>query len=103
MFIQGLHLEGASWDSKRAGGSLKEAEPGVLTTPMPVMHVSAVKRADFDRQYPDVDYYTCPVYSKQKPRLGGTALVTTVKLRSTEISGTNKWVLRGVALLCSLE
>lgn len=41
-YVRGLHLENAGWDKVR--GCLKSAEIGELTTPFPVVAVTAVEK-----------------------------------------------------------
>jgi hypothetical protein len=53
--ISGLWLDGARWDAQ--GRCLAEAEPGVMLSPLPVVHV----RPQRDAATPEGCYF-CPLY-----------------------------------------
>ena len=66
-----------------------------LTTPLPVLHISAALSKDRRRG----GYFEAPLYANRKR----TALryVDRIALRAEEAPA--KWVLRGAALLCSAD
>jgi len=105
MYISGLYLEAARWD--RGSRVLAEAAPGVMHTPLPVVHFQ-----------PKVDYtppsgeYQCPLY-KTSVRAGvlsttgqSTNFVLMLSL-PLPVAGRqaeeNHWTLQGVAALCALD
>lgn len=101
MHIEGLFLEGAGWDA--AAKQLAESQPGVLFVPAPVMWFRP-RQTDKLAAYP---HYNCPMY-RTADRRGvlattghSTNFVQFVRLPSKEPA--QHWVMRGVALLCSLS
>jgi dynein heavy chain, axonemal len=56
VYIRGLFLEGARWDSKAK--ALAESRPKQLYTAMPVIHLSPAQH----RKEPTSGIYRCPVY-----------------------------------------
>ncbi|KIZ07658.1 hypothetical protein MNEG_0297 [Monoraphidium neglectum] len=97
--ISGLWLDGARWDAQ--GRCLAEAEPGVMLSPLPVVHV----RPQRDAATPEGCYF-CPLY-KTSARAGvlsttgqSTNFVLCVGLPMRPGSDADHWVLQGVALLC---
>mmetsp|Transcript_6024 Transcript_6024/g.9342 ORF Transcript_6024/g.9342 Transcript_6024/m.9342 type:complete len:843 (+) Transcript_6024:3-2531(+) len=104
IYIQGLYLEGCSWDrgSGKGNGRLRESAPKEMYTPLPVLEVSAFtsqKAAQFYQTKPGKYFYDCPCY--KQPRRTGLNYVFVVKLPCEE--DPNHWVLRGVGLLCSKD
>lgn len=93
VFIHGLYLEGAGWALKQ--GCLVQSEPKKLYCPLPVMHVSAVLAKDKKK----TGYFEAPCYKVKKRT--GLNYVSNFMLSTTEESFN--WVLRGVALLCSID
>eukprot|EP00920_Eleutheroschizon_duboscqi_P039681 GHVT01095307.1.p1 GENE.GHVT01095307.1~~GHVT01095307.1.p1 ORF type:complete len:1472 (-),score=182.88 GHVT01095307.1:1015-5367(-) len=92
-FISGLFLQGAGWEIGKTGesGHITESRAKELHTPMPIIHVSAVRRGESS-----TDSYACPVYvtSQRGPTYVCTALL------STEVDDDpSRWILSGVALL----
>jgi dynein heavy chain len=98
VYVQGLFLEGASWDKKNS--QLIESAPMQLVTPMPAIHFKPVENK---KKYTR-NLYECPCYY-YPDRAGGQgrqSYVVAVELRA----GANPpahWVQRGVALLMSLS
>ncbi|XP_054621741.1 dynein axonemal heavy chain 5 isoform X3 [Dunckerocampus dactyliophorus] len=101
VYIYGLFLEGAGWDRRDA--KLTEAQPKVLFTPLPVVHVYAVNSASVadSRRQPGggVCFYSCPLY--KKPRRTDLNFIFSLQLRS--VQPPEHWTLRGAALLCDCK
>ena len=92
VYIHGLYLDGASWD--RRNGRLCEAQPKVLFTNMPVVHMFAIQQ-----QAKDPKLYQCPVY--KKPQRTDLTYITFIVMRT--VLSPDHWVLRGVAALCDIK
>ena len=92
VYIQGLFLEGASWDRRNA--KLIEPQPKVLFTALPVVHMYAIQN-----QNKDPRLYNCPVY--KKPRRTDLTYITVIIMRTTQ--NPDHWILRGVAALCDIK
>jgi dynein heavy chain len=102
ILVHGLWLEGARWDG--SAGCLAESQPGVMASPLPVVHY----RPTPNHVAPAGDYQ-CPLY-KTSARAGvlsttgcGTNFVCCVSLPCPPTKGVDAWVLQGVALLCQLD
>eukprot|EP00050_Salpingoeca_kvevrii_P002276 m.190165 g.190165 ORF g.190165 m.190165 type:complete len:4578 (-) comp10576_c0_seq1:102-13835(-) len=93
VYIYGLFLDGASWD--RRNGVLCDPQPKVLYTSLPVIHIYAINTTG-ER---DKRFYECPIY--RKPRRTDLEFVTMVDLKTNV--NPDKWVMRGVALLCDIK
>ncbi|KAK7077273.1 Dynein heavy chain 7, axonemal [Halocaridina rubra] len=100
-YIRGLFLEGARWDSIKK--HLEEALPRRLHENMPPIWLKPMVREEI----PPELTYSCPVY-KTSERRGN--LTTTGHCTNYVISVSiptdlpqDHWILRGVALLCSLS
>ena len=109
-FIHGLYLDGCAWDGK----SLVEARPKELFVDAPILLLKPSKEEDAS-QY---DAYDCPVY-KTSERRGvlsttghSTNFVMLVRMPISVEGGDRdgaleaeqtKWVMRGVAMLLSLD
>ena len=91
VYVHGLYLDGASWERK--GARLVDSPPKVLFTLLPVLHVTAINSST----PPDPRAYVCPVY--RIPKRTDLNYIFDVYLRTDEPA--DKWVLRGVCLLCS--
>lgn len=93
VYIYGLFLDGAGWD--RRNSQLVDPPPKVLYTPLPILYLSAINStAERDKRQ-----YECPIY--RKPRRTDLEFVTMVDLKTPVIP--EKWILRGVALLCDTK
>ena len=114
VYIYGLFLEGASW--LKSSARLTEAKAKVLFEPLPVVHVSAksslraepaqknIKPAKFVPQAvkaatKNLETYECPVF--RKSRSIKQNYVTKFSLRSSV--NPEKWILRGVRILCDKD
>ncbi|CAG5978557.1 unnamed protein product [Menidia menidia] len=93
VYVYGLFLDGAGWNRKNI--HLIESSPKVLFTPMPVIHMYAIKST----APPDPKLYACPIY--KKPRRTDLNYITAVVLPTVE--PPDHWILRGVALLCDIK
>jgi dynein heavy chain len=96
-FIQGLFLEGASWE--RSTKMIKESAPKELFTPMPVLKITALTNEGAAKHYSKGRFYECPCYTKK--RRTDLAFIYSVKL-PTAVEPEH-WTLRGVALLASTD
>lgn len=101
VYIHGLWLEGAHWDSDNWW--LDESRPGVMFCPLPVVHFIPVK------DYDPPDEYQCPLY-KTSARAGvlsttgqSTNYVLSVSLPKRPDTSSDFWILQGTALLCALN
>lgn len=95
MYIHGLFLDGCKWD--KAKERLVDSDPKVLYAQLPVIHIAAVLSVN-KRTNPN-EAYVCPLY--KTPKRTGLNFVTSIELRTED--PPNKWVLRGVCLLCSKD
>jgi len=97
VYVRGLFLEGASWDPKQK--KIMECKPKEITCPMPIMKITAVlKKNNPEKEGPKAPY-SCPCY--KIPRRTDLNYIFNVKLNSKQPA--SHWVLRGVALLCSVD
>lgn len=94
VYIHGLFLEGCSWNAKE-GGKLVDAQHKKLFASLPVMHVTAVQARDKKR----TGFFEAPCYRVR--RRTGQTYITNFMLKTDE--SRTKWVLRGAALLCSID
>ncbi|KAK2155716.1 hypothetical protein LSH36_233g08055 [Paralvinella palmiformis] len=98
VYVKGMFLQGAGWDTKNA--NLVEAEPMQLVCPMPTIHFKPVE----GKRKTQKGIYTCPVYYYPN-RAGQTArasFVVAVDLKGGE-RGSDHWTKRGTALLMSMD
>ncbi|KAL4552567.1 hypothetical protein Ndes2526B_g02495 [Nannochloris sp. 'desiccata'] len=94
VFIHGLFLEGCSWNAKE-GGKLVDAEHKKLFASLPVMHVTAVQARDKKR----TGFFEAPCYRVR--RRTSQTYIANFMLKTDE--SRTKWVMRGAALLCSID
>jgi dynein heavy chain len=101
VLIHGLNLEGCGWEKVGSSGKLKESAPKEMFTPLPVLKVTAVTTERAKRIYsvPGKYFYDCPCYAQ--PKRTDLNYIFVVKLESDVPEA--HWVLRGVALLCSVD
>merc|ERR1712216_120060 len=109
VLVDGLFVDNARWN--RAGAFLDESEPGVMCSPLPVIHFVPVQHYVPPALLADVDpeEYQCPLY-KTSVRAGilsttgqSTNFVLCVGLPIRPGTDSDFWVLQGVALLCALN
>jgi dynein heavy chain len=103
IYIDGLWLEGASWNAAEA--CLADAKPGEMYCAMPLIHF--LPAPNIERRHQDKDY-ACPVYktSVRKGVLSTTGLSTNFVLAvylPTPHDGPDHWVLNGTAFLLNLD
>lgn len=91
-YINGLFMEGARWDIM--SGLIQESLLKELTPAVPVIFIRAITVDKKDTK----GVYDCPVY---RTRQRGPTYVWTFSLKTKE--RPQKWILAGVALLCSLD
>ena len=91
VYVHGLFLDGCAWSDRE--NRLIDAEPKKVINPLPVLHVYGVvskKKAG---------NYSCPCYRIKKRT--GLNFICEFDLRTEDPN--SKWILRGVALLCSTD
>lgn len=93
VYIYGLFLDGCTWSTRE--NKLVDSEPKKLFNPLPVLFVTGVLAKDKKKS----GIYEAPCYRVKMRK--GFNFITTFSLRSED--GSAKWVLRGVALLCSID
>jgi len=94
VYIYGLFLDGCRWD--KPGNKLADSVPKVLFAPLPVLLVTGQLASE---KKLDAYSYSAPTYKNKTRR--GLNFVFPVDLRSED--PPQKWVLRGVCLLCSKD
>ncbi|CAL8466541.1 g6077 [Coccomyxa elongata] len=93
VYVYGLYLDGCAWSVK--GNRLIDSEPKKLFNPLPVLYVTGVQAKDKKKG----GVFEAPVYRVKKRT--GLNYITSFPLRTDE--PPSKWILRGVALLCSTD
>jgi len=88
MYIHGLFMEGARWDSKK--NVVTDSVPKELHPAVPVVHVRGLVHGSYSMD----GIYECPVYTTS---MRGPTFVFPATLKVAE--KVNKWVLAGVCLL----
>lgn len=98
-YINGMFLEGAGWEVARGDeqGYLVDMQPKVLHPELPVLHITAIRRADAVT----IAIYECPVYVTTQR--GPTFVFTAGLQMESEDIPISRWILAGVALLMSPE
>jgi dynein heavy chain len=95
MYIHGLCMEGARWDTKK--GMIADSIPKELHPRLPVVRIRAVMYADVDK----TGIFDCPVYITTKrgdsPPFGVYCFIATLKTNQP----VNKWILAGAAIMMS--
>jgi len=94
IYIYGLYLDGCRWDKQ--ANKLVDSTPKVIFAPLPVLLVTGQLQGD---KKADMYNYSCPCY--KNPKRTGLNFIFDVDLRSED--PPQRWILRGVALLCSKE
>ena len=100
VYISGLFLEGCKWTKE----GLADSNEKRMQFPLNTLHVTAValnSKKSLDQEKRD-STYNCPVY--KYPMRNDKYLIFRVLLPFAGVgSDQNKWKLRGVALLCSIQ
>ena len=95
IYIYGLFLDCAKWE--KAKDRLADSDPKVLFAPLPVLWItgclSTASKSDKNM------YYDAPLY--KAPKRTGLNFISSVQLRTEE--QPQKWTLRGVALLATID
>nr|XP_018669928.1 dynein heavy chain 5, axonemal-like isoform X1 [Ciona intestinalis]XP_026692815.1 dynein heavy chain 5, axonemal-like isoform X1 [Ciona intestinalis] len=102
VYVYGLFLDGAGWDKRNT--RLIEPANKVLFANLPVAHVFAINASSKDSSTKCKSgyvFYDCPVY--KKPRRTDLTYIFPLKLNTTVAHGSDRWTLRGVALLCDTK
>jgi len=94
VFLYGLYLDGCSWHGKE--NRLVDSDPKKLYTPLPVLYVTGVQGKDKKKSDQE---YLCPTY-RVKTR---TKLNYIEKFHVRTEDHPTKWIMRGVALLCTID
>jgi len=97
LYVGGLYIEGANFDMSQQMLIDCPMSNRSLLSEMPVIHVSATSSGGSLAH--DSRFYNCPVY--QRPARSVDNYVFSINLRSNE-AVPDKWVMRGVAVLCSI-
>ena len=95
IYIYGLYLDCAKWEKPK--DRLADSDPKVLFAPLPVLWITGCL-ATAGKGDKNV-YYDCPVY--KAPRRTGLNFIASVLLRTEDMP--QKWTLRGVALLATID
>ena len=91
VYIYGLFLDGCTWSVRE--NCLVDSDPKKLYNALPVLYVTGVQAKD----KPTDGVYAAPCYRTRERT--GLNFISTFDLKSDEPS--SKWIMRGVALLCS--
>nr|CAH8856482.1 unnamed protein product [Trichobilharzia regenti] len=95
-FVQGLYLEGASWDLTK--GCLKRQKSRQLVQPLPILRISAIEAHRLKLQ----NTFCTPVYvTSDRRNAMGVGLVFEAYLK-TEVHSSH-WVLQGVCLTLNTD
>lgn len=93
VYIYGLYLDGCSWSGRE--NKLVDSEPKKLFNPLPVLYVTGVQAKDKKKS----GVYEAPTYRVKFRK--GLNFITTFALRTED--DKSKWILRGVAILCTID
>ena len=101
IYVTGMFLEGCKWNG--AGFTLDESDPKILFDKCPMVWFKPCKPEDFAK----LRTYDCPIY-KTSVRRG--VLMTTghstnfvLLMRLPSKVAPEHWIMRGVAIICSLD
>ena len=98
VYIFGLFLEGCSWDKTRV--KVKEAAPKEMFRELPILHVTGQEAGHRpQKQKGALNKFRCPCY--KYPTRNDINWIFDVDLNCEE--EPHHWILRGVALLCSVD
>uniref|UniRef100_A0A3Q2ECE7 Dynein, axonemal, heavy chain 5 n=1 Tax=Cyprinodon variegatus TaxID=28743 RepID=A0A3Q2ECE7_CYPVA len=94
VYVYGLYLEGAGWDRRNC--RLVDSKPKVLFEMMPVIRMYAENNGKVSYEKKN---YSAPIY--KKPARTDLNYIAAVDLKT--VFPPEKWILRGVALLCDVK
>eukprot|EP00736_Rhodelphis_marinus_P008343 Rmarinus@m.28773 len=103
VLVEGLYLEGASWD--KVDNTIVEQEPNSSTQPMPVIHL--LPQQTQPSQGPGEKLYRCPVYKTaerqliDRPCVGAQNFVLSIHLPASRPE--RHWIRRGTAMLLQVD
>ena len=97
VYAWGLFLDGAAWDPEAS--LLCDQPPKQLFCAIPIMFITALEAREKQRALAAQATYKCPVYTI--PQRTGVNFVFTADVASQDPE--YKWILRGVALVCTKE
>ncbi|CAG9462434.1 unnamed protein product [Pedinophyceae sp. YPF-701] len=93
VYVWGLYLDGCAWSGRE--NKLVDSEPKKLFHPLPILYVTGCLARDKSKE----KSYSCPCYRVKARK--DINYVCSFDLKTEEPS--SKWVMRGVALLCSID
>ena len=93
VLVHGLFLEGCQWSAKE--GKLVDSEPKTLLSPLHVLYITAVQGKDKRK----LGFFEAPCYRVR--RRTGANYIASFMLKTDQEK--RKWVLRGAAILCSVD
>ena len=93
VYVYGLFLEGCKWSGE--GEPPGRLDPKKLFVPLPVLQVTGRQAKDVVKK----NQYDCPAYRVKKRT--GLNFISTFPLRTED--PPSKWIMRGAALLCSVD
>jgi len=96
VFVYGLFLDGCAWHGKE--NRLVDSEPKKLNVPLPVLYVTGVQAKD-KKKDAILSTYFAPTYRMKKRT--GQFYIDKFELRTED--PITKWIVRGVALLCTID
>ena len=95
-YVEGLYLEGASWDIQAA--CLRKSKPKILVEELPILKIIPIEAHRLKLQ----NTFKTPVYTTSERRNAmGVGLVFEADLSTTDHS--SHWVLQGVALMLNAD
>ena len=111
IYVEGLFLEGASWDEKIG---LIDQKPGDMRFNMPVIWFETIKEVkqvkdddDEDENENEIYYYLCPMFKTGKRSSiiasSGNSLEKVLDVELPSKENKDYWILRGAALLMQLD
>ena len=112
VYVNGLYLEGASWDNKEG---LVDQSPGDMYYKMPAIWFETTKFKEQNDEEEDDDedeekhenYYYCPMFKTTKRAQiissSGNSVEKVIDVKLRSFKEENYWILRGAALLMQLD
>jgi dynein heavy chain len=111
IYVEGLFLEGASWDEKLG---LIDQKPGDMRFNMPIIWFETIKDVkqvkdddDEEDNENEIYYYLCPMFKTGKRSSiiasSGNSLEKVLDVELPSKENKDYWILRGAALLMQLD